>query len=556
MNLIAYGVIAFAISLLHCVFVSFYIDYYFRVRHFDLGLFAAGQVVYAVWNSLNDLGFGWLGDTRFKDLVKRRSSRITIGGPLWALSFVLLWQPLELPILHPAIQYTLMMVVYDGFFSYTSVAFRALLPDIAQGSKEREMCNAVAAIFHLFGASSVAVAEYYYVTAEDARTEVISRSGGNQLWDSMHSFRSFTLIIGVVAGGLLFLAGKVIRENPLARVVDLEDPKVGSVAQVTPLQFLYQLFEIGTAPLTRNQGGVEVEEPKVTKRRSLPWLMAIWSIQEYSCSFATNFFSLFLAIGGGESASRTLRSVLLLLGFCLPHLATVLLTPLMRVTGRRTIVSSLFAVRFGVSLVALLVSVTLPSGGFTLFLILFLSGRVLTECVCRLQPLIAADAIDEDFIANERPVAMGGAIHGVLSLAAKPTQSLAPLLTCYYLGLHNIIVGESAHASAQAVNGEAPQHPMSSILEKAHWVQLLFAVTGMATSGSLYYIWRFKYHLPTHGQPSSSTTVPASSSNSSSGSIAVNYGREGTGPFHRPLADDHEIERLSRKATGKVVNAF
>ena len=113
-----YGISAMSCSMLHCIFVSFYIDYFVRQNIMSgaaeaeannvnnnadgdrlllggndggassssshhssasaaatLNWFIVGQVVYAVWNALNDLGFGWLSDTSYAKV-----KRLVVGG--------------------------------------------------------------------------------------------------------------------------------------------------------------------------------------------------------------------------------------------------------------------------------------------------------------------------------------------------------------------------------------------------------------------------------------------------------------------------------------------
>eukprot|EP00759_Apiculatamorpha_spiralis_P039424 PhF_6_TR38238/c0_g1_i1/m.57092 len=108
-----YGISAMSCSMLHSIFVSFYIDYFVRDNIMKpsshstdvlksevsgapdahsqvaaLNWFIVGQVVYAAWNALNDLGFGWLADTSYVRVKARRaaSASSSIVGRLFPRS--------------------------------------------------------------------------------------------------------------------------------------------------------------------------------------------------------------------------------------------------------------------------------------------------------------------------------------------------------------------------------------------------------------------------------------------------------------------------------------
>ena len=55
--------------------------------------FYIGQIVFMIWNSVNDPLFGWLSD-KFSTFSFRKNNRlgaIRYGGWLWVLSFLYVW---------------------------------------------------------------------------------------------------------------------------------------------------------------------------------------------------------------------------------------------------------------------------------------------------------------------------------------------------------------------------------------------------------------------------------------------------------------------------------
>eukprot|EP00906_Rhabdomonas_costata_P033030 RCo046501 len=113
-----YAMTSFSASVLNNVFVTFYVQTFLTTFHLNQFWFMVGQVVYCVWNCTNDPVFGWIGDTRFQNAQQRRLPRIRVGGPLWALAFLVVWCPFTRdPVANPAIaglHFIVAMVLYDG----------------------------------------------------------------------------------------------------------------------------------------------------------------------------------------------------------------------------------------------------------------------------------------------------------------------------------------------------------------------------------------------------------------------------------------------------------
>src|SRR5687768_6428898 len=79
---IAYGITSFSAATLHNLFLIYYIDLFFNVYKLDHSWFYFVQVIYMIWNSLNDPLFGWfLSNSGFS----RRINAIRYGGVLWAI---------------------------------------------------------------------------------------------------------------------------------------------------------------------------------------------------------------------------------------------------------------------------------------------------------------------------------------------------------------------------------------------------------------------------------------------------------------------------------------
>ncbi|XP_047407863.1 transmembrane protein 180 isoform X3 [Sciurus carolinensis] len=62
---VVYGSLAFFTSILHNVFLLYYVDTFVSVYKINKVAFWVGETVFLLWNSLNDPLFGWLSDRQF-----------------------------------------------------------------------------------------------------------------------------------------------------------------------------------------------------------------------------------------------------------------------------------------------------------------------------------------------------------------------------------------------------------------------------------------------------------------------------------------------------------
>lgn len=469
--------------MLHSLFTSFYVDYFVRRKLASadpaasaadpMTVFAFGQLAYAVWNGLNDFVFGWIGDRYFPQVHRRRYHRILFGGPLWAIVFAMLWNPGGVSLfpswVHPSIQFSLMMILYDGFFSFTTVAFRALLTDISTSPRDRELCNAVAAIFHVLGSCGVWFASYYYEGGDSDGTD----TSVNPV-DSLAGFRWFMSVWAVAAGlGFVIAAvnGREVSLKPLASHNMHAAVKDGTRADNHPGPSA--MFSFARETL---------------KCQSMVVAVTVWAVQEYSCTFATNFFAMFLTLVCGNVLTVGQRSSLLLMSFVVPHIITLAVTPLIPICGKKTLISWLFGSRAVVGVATIFLARQVAHGAETHHRMWFASflflNRILTEAVCRLQALILSDIIDEDTVKFHRAQSLAASMNGLMSLVSKPFQSAAPVFTCFYLAGNGILLPSTTAANTT-----------SSIDRATPIVTSLLGQTTLITAGIMWVVWREFYNL-------------------------------------------------------------
>eukprot|EP01065_Artemidia_motanka_P017001 TRINITY_DN20578_c0_g1_i1.p1 TRINITY_DN20578_c0_g1~~TRINITY_DN20578_c0_g1_i1.p1 ORF type:complete len:535 (+),score=155.93 TRINITY_DN20578_c0_g1_i1:56-1660(+) len=449
---LAYGMTNFSAAVLHNIFVTYYVDLALNVSHVSEGWFMAAQMLYCVWNSVNDPACGWWADTHTVQGL-RRLPRIRKGGPLWALSFVAMWYPWADGRQNPTLaglHLIFCLAMYDGWLSYTLVNHQALLADMTTENSERELCNMVGAACQMLGSFAIFFAQLFW----DAQ--------------SLATFQRFA----VVASAISCIGFYVTVSSP-----DISERRVEK------------------QPGTKTSARADSDTPSLVTfaRQTLQhrsyWVFIVMSLlQQFSCTFNTNFFSLFLVALVGRSLSPTMQAFVVYTGFVAPHMGTILLTPVLGWIGKKRVIQGLFVARAaaavgtaaaaaallpGLSLTSLLFStgsdsltpaaqatvlqIGQPSlagksgpapaplgvgdGSDNLALVAALVAglwlnRVLTENVCRLQPLVVTDLIDEDTVMHRRSQSMSSMMFGSVALFTKPGQSLAPMFGAFVLARH------------------------------------------------------------------------------------------------------------------------
>ncbi|KAG8551577.1 hypothetical protein GDO81_004170 [Engystomops pustulosus] len=271
---VLYGSLSFFLSVLHNVFLLYYVDTFVSVYKIDKLSFWIGETVFLIWNSLNDPLFGWLSDRIFlnakqssvdistPDVVLKRLGALSRNGPLFALSFLAFWVSWA----HPGLQFLICLCLYDSFLTMVDLNHNALLADLAVSAAERTRLNFHCSLFSAIGSLSV-FASYTVWNKED-----------------FFSFRIFCVILAAISAlgftvstWLLrhrFQPGGKSAENQdcLLQELHVDEQPDSQEKQITLLEYLKQL----------------------SRHRNFLWFVCMNLVQVFHCHFNSNFFPLFL----------------------------------------------------------------------------------------------------------------------------------------------------------------------------------------------------------------------------------------------------------------------
>lgn len=275
---VVYGSLAFFTTILHNVFLLYYVDTFVSVYKINKVSFWVGETVFLLWNSFNDPLFGWLSDRRFlssqprsgaglssRDVVLTRVRALGWHGPLLALSFLAFWVPWA-----PAgLQFLLCLCLYDGFLTLVDLHHHALLADLALSAHDRTHLNFYCSLFSAAGAMSV-FASYAFWNKED-----------------FSSFRAFCVVLAA-GSGLGFLgATQLLKRRIEATRKDRGCPGPvmdGGVCEEEPLVGGEEAGSITLGQYLR----------QLARHQNFLWFVGMDLVQVFHCHFNSNFFPLFL----------------------------------------------------------------------------------------------------------------------------------------------------------------------------------------------------------------------------------------------------------------------
>ncbi|XP_077992698.1 transmembrane protein 180-like [Glandiceps talaboti] len=431
-----YGSLALFLSISHNVFLIYYVDMFVSIYKIDKVSFWVGETIFLVWNSLNDPLFGWFSDKNLLSaegesksissptVVLKRLRALSINGPLFGLSFILLW----IPWANPTVQFIVCLCLYDGFLTMLDLHHTALLADLSLDGDERTRLNGYCSIFSAFGSISVFLSYLF--------------------WDKENvlSFQLFCVVLAVFSIIGYYVGARVLKQQYL-KIYNKEDS-----IQLKGLQVeKYDKPHSKKEEMTMKQYAQEVKSHK-----NFMWFTGMNLVQVFHCHFNSNFFPIFLENLLGNHISPTTGSLLLGTSFIVPHINNLFFLSVCRKYGVYSVIKGLFMVK-------LLLSVFMLSTGpgHVVLLCLFIaSNRVFTEGTCKLLNLVVSDLVDEDCVIHHRKQAVSALVFGTSALLSKPGQTFAPLVGTWLLSLqtgHDVF--QSGHDGgsirlAQNVNSE------------------------------------------------------------------------------------------------------
>ncbi|MFX1415253.1 MAG: MFS transporter [Promethearchaeota archaeon] len=223
---IAYGLSQASISLLMGIALGSAITFYYNVK---LGLseewISLAWLLFAFWNAINDPLFGILQE-RIDTDWGRRIPVLRFGAPLYALTFIICWFPF-MGSTQIALFWNLLLVLFlfDSMFTIVGLVQTALPAEMCITQEARSNLSLYNVVLGSVGSLFAMILPLILLT-DESTTQL------NPL------FRPVMIILGTVAGVVLFLSSYALTENEYARTEETLNFKESMVETLKNREFL------------------------------------------------------------------------------------------------------------------------------------------------------------------------------------------------------------------------------------------------------------------------------------------------------------------------------
>ncbi|VDO04109.1 unnamed protein product [Rodentolepis nana] len=401
---VTYGFINFCTSLIHNIFIVYHVQVF--VSSFGLSRFSfwLSELLFLIWNSLNDTLFGYLIDKRLlggkvtdRAIAFRRARTISYCGPFLAFTFLSTWFPHWLPGF-PGLRFVTVLCSYDTVITLLDLMKGALLADLAVSQNDRSRLGSSASIGQALSAIGLVVISWWFDNGTDAylfENPFNNIKSDPNIHSLSYEFQALALFVAMFSAAGLFFSGRWLAKMTLRRSVQ------------SPMYFIVTLIAISSPSSQKPSSALAMKVYSARYLvRSLVCICKLVNPTYLSLSL-TVMISLFRGIS-----------------FVLPHINNIFLLKASETYGTYVVIRGLFYAKVVLGVILLFSD---PSNIVILSLFLA-SNRIFTEGICKLLSQVISDLVDEDLVLSRRSQPVSALIFGATSLLGRPGQSFAPLV--------------------------------------------------------------------------------------------------------------------------------
>ncbi|XP_045884905.1 transmembrane protein 180-like [Micropterus dolomieu] len=393
---LAYAMTTLGSSMINNIFSFYYVKLFLNKYKISEGAFHQSQVVYMVWNAVNDPLFGYMQDNSRVPCCSQRRLSILYGAPLYSLTFLLAWFPWQayapgdwLSGLHLMVA----LCAFDGLLTFVLLAQCALFAEISGHHQSRLRLVKYSQVASLIGSSSVLFCGVLTKNMED-----------------FAAFQAFTVLIAILSCGCMLYTGFHSESRFDNKGTELD--ALYSVDQ-TPHQSGFSFSVLRTLTW------------QILTNRDFQQFVLMNFFQVFMLAFFNNFTMIFAEhLIPPDVLPSLAKSIMYGAGFICPQLLVLSSESLLRGFGYYRIILYTFYVE------AALAAIMLALGPQHYYILaFFLTINMITiQASFSLFGLPLADIIDTDLQKYKRSSPLSSMVFGTNALFTKPAQSLAPMI--------------------------------------------------------------------------------------------------------------------------------
>ncbi|XP_061568904.1 transmembrane protein 180-like isoform X2 [Cololabis saira] len=393
---LAYAMTTLGSGMINNIFSFYYVKLFLNKYKISEGAFHQSQVVYMVWNAVNDPLFGYLQDNSRVPCCSQRRLSILYGAPLYSLAFLIAWFPWRsytpgewMSGLH----LTVALCAFDGMLTFVLLAQCALFAEISSHHQNRLRLIKYNQVASLIGSSSILFCGVLSNNMED-----------------LTSFQSFSVLIAILSCGCMLYTGFHSESRFDNKVSESANPQSGDQAPHQTACSFSMLKKLMWQILTNTDFQLFV-------------LMNF--CQVFMLAFFNNFTMIFAEhLIPPDVLPSLAKSIMYGAGFICPQLLVLCSQSLLRSLGYYKIIIFTFYVEAGMAAVMLV----LGHQHYYILAVFLTFNMVLIQAAFSLFSLPLADIIDADLQQYKRSSPLSSMVFGTNALFTKPAQSLAPMM--------------------------------------------------------------------------------------------------------------------------------
>ncbi|KAK0140916.1 Transmembrane protein 180 [Merluccius polli] len=399
---VAYAMTTLGAGMMNSIFSFYYVKLFLNKYRISEGAFHQSQVVYMIWNAVNDPLFGYIQDNSRVACCSRRRLSILYGAPLYSLAFLLAWFPWRsyspgdwLSGLH----LTVALCAFDGLLTFVLLAQCALFAEISGHHQSRLRLIKYNQVASLIGSSSVLFCGLFSRNMED-----------------YSAFQSVTVVVAVLACGCMLYTGFHSESRFDNKGSGTSSPS-SSTTEVCGNQASGQ-------PALSFSSVVSMTWQILTDPNFQLFVLMNF-FQVFMLAFFNNFTMIFTEHLIPPNVLPPLaKSVMYGAGFICPQILVLSSQKLLLELGYYKMILYTFYVEVAMAAVMLVLG---PQHHYILAVFLT-ANMVIIQAAFSLFNLPLADIIDSDLQKYKRSSPLSSMVFGTNALFTKPAQSLAPML--------------------------------------------------------------------------------------------------------------------------------
>ncbi|XP_018424879.1 PREDICTED: transmembrane protein 180-like [Nanorana parkeri] len=385
---LAYSMTTLGAGMMNHIFNFYYVKLFLNRYKISEGAFHQAQVVFMIWNAINDPLFGYIQDNSKSGLCSIRRRSILFGAPFYALAFLIPWFPWKVYTEGEwlsGIHLVVALCIFDGMLTFVLLAQCALFTEISTKHESRVQLIKYNQVASLLGSSSI-----LFCGLVSDNMENIPR------------FQTFAVCLAVLSTACMCYTGLFGVSQYEHKVLESNSRSDTSLSWTSVLT------------LTK----------EILTQKNFLLFVSMNFFQVFHATFCSNFMMIFADnLIPKDALPSFVKSIMYGAGSIFPQFLVLISHSLLLNVGYYRVILWAFYVEVISAFLMLLIG---PQHYYILATFL-VTNMVLVYASFSLFNLPLADVVDADLAKYKRKSPLSSMVFGTNALFTKPAQSLAPM---------------------------------------------------------------------------------------------------------------------------------